>query len=152
MWYFMHEWKEGERGVGRREGGPGGPDTKPLLSMAVMSSSPQWTVKFSYQSNCPSNRKVEQCHWIKPEGVNDVSPNIKSRKVAKMQWNFTLTRILIVINSWRLSTYNHTSIGWFFFPKSVQTSETSGIFCSGVGVPAFVLKVESRGKTAPISL
>lgn len=37
----MHEWKEGERGAGRREGGPGGPDTKPLLSMAVMSSSPQ---------------------------------------------------------------------------------------------------------------
>lgn len=153
MWYLMHERREGKRGAGRREGGPGGPDTKPLLPMAIMSSSPQWTVKFSYQSICLSNRKVGQCHWIKPEGVNDVSLNIKSWKVTKMQWNFTLTRILkIVINSWSLSTYNHTSIECFFFSKSIQTSETAGIFRSGVGVPAFVLKVESRGKTAPISL
>lgn len=54
----MHEWREGERG----EGGPGGPDTKPLLPMAIMSSSPQWTVKFSYQSIPHINRKVEQCY------------------------------------------------------------------------------------------
>lgn len=136
----------------QREGGPGGPDIKPLLLMAIMSSSPWWTAKFSYQIIPHINRKVGQCHWIKPEGVNDVSLNRKSRKVTKMQWTFTLTRILkIVINSWSLSTYNHTSIGCFF-PKSIQTSETAGIFYRGVGVPAFVLKEKSQGGKQPRSL
>lgn len=81
------------------------------------------------------------------------SLNKKSQKVTKMLWTFTLTRILkIVINSWSLSTYSHTSVGWVFFSKSIQTSETAGIFCRGVGVPAFVLKVKSQGGKQPRSL
>lgn len=148
IWYLMHERREGERGEGRREGGPGGPDTKPLLPMDIVSSSPQWRAKSSYQSIPHTNRKVGQCHWIKPEGVNDVSLNRKSQKVTKMQWTFTLTRILkIVINSWSLSTYSHTSIGWFFFFFQVNSDFRD---CWDILQGCCFEGKESRGKTALI--